>query len=77
MKTCCNLREISLILQAVIKLKGDGEYYVQNEGRRPVYIDGKPVVSGTKAKLQHNSTFEVIVIENEFVSRCKYLHCLR
>ena len=46
--------------QAVIKLRSDGEYCVINEGRRPLYIDGKPVVLGTKARLHHNSTFEVI-----------------
>lgn len=45
--------------QAVIKLRSDGEYYVINEGRRPLYIDGKPVVVGTKARLHHNSTFEI------------------
>ena len=46
--------------QAVIKLRSDGEYCVINEGRRPLYIDGKPVALGTKARLHHNSTFEVI-----------------
>lgn len=45
--------------QAVIKLRSDGEYYVINEGRRPLYIDGKPVIVGTKARLHHNSTFEI------------------
>lgn len=45
--------------QAVIKLRSDGEYCVVNEGRRPLYIDGKPVVLGTKARLHHNSTFEI------------------
>ena len=50
---------MSLPSQAVIKLRSDGEYCVVNEGRRPLYIDGKPVVMGTKARLHHNSTFEV------------------
>ncbi|RMX42244.1 hypothetical protein pdam_00011619 [Pocillopora damicornis] len=45
--------------QAVIKLRSDGEYCVINEGRRPLYIDGKPVVIGAKARLHHNSTFEI------------------
>jgi hypothetical protein len=45
--------------QAVIRLKPDGEYYVVNEGRRPIFIDGKPVLTDVKAKLHHNSTFEV------------------
>lgn len=45
--------------QAVIRLKPDGEYYVVNEGRRPIFIDGKPVLTDVKAKLHHNSTFEI------------------
>ena len=50
-----------LFLQAVIRLKPDGEYYVVNEGRRPIFIDGKPVLTDVKAKLHHNSTFEVTI----------------
>ena len=72
--TSCRCRHLKLIisflgryphlsvifyLQAVIKLRSEGEYCVINEGRRPLYIDGKPVVLGTKARLHHNSTFEV------------------
>ncbi|XP_031551329.1 microspherule protein 1-like [Actinia tenebrosa] len=45
--------------QATIRLKSDGEYYVVNEGRRPLLIDGKPITLGTKARLHHNSTFEI------------------
>lgn len=45
--------------QATIRLKADGEYYVINEGRRPIFIDGKPVLTDVKAKLHHNSTFEI------------------
>ncbi|KXJ16530.1 microspherule protein 1 isoform X1 [Exaiptasia diaphana] len=45
--------------QAVIRLKSDGEYYVVNEGRRSLLIDGKPIGMGVKARLHHNSTFEV------------------
>ena len=45
--------------QATIKLKSDGEYCVLNEGRRALYIDGRPVETGVKATLYHNSTFEV------------------
>lgn len=43
----------------MIRLKSDGEYYVVNEGRRSLLIDGKPIGMGVKARLHHNSTFEV------------------
>jgi microspherule protein 1 len=45
--------------QACIKLKPDGEFLIFNEGKRPLYIDGHPVLSGDKGKLHHNSVFEV------------------
>ncbi|XP_046843743.1 microspherule protein 1-like [Xenia sp. Carnegie-2017] len=51
--------------QAVIRLKTDGEYYIMNEGRRPIFIDGKPVLTDIKAKLHHNSTFEVTLLVYE------------
>jgi flagellar basal body rod protein FlgG len=45
--------------QGIIKLKNTGEFYIANEGKRPIYIDGKPVLRGNKAKLIHNSVVEV------------------
>lgn len=47
--------------KASIKLKPDGEFLVFNEGKRPLYIDSRPVLSGDKGRLHHNSVFEVHV----------------
>lgn len=54
----------------MIRLKTDGEYFIMNEGRRPIFIDGKPVLTDIKAKLHHNSTFEVdfILFDNVVLS---------
>ncbi|XP_032240332.2 microspherule protein 1 isoform X2 [Nematostella vectensis] len=63
--------------QATIKLKSDGEYYVINEGRRPLLIDGKTINLGSKARLHHNSTFEicglrfVFLVNQDLVSTAK------
>ncbi|EDV21072.1 uncharacterized protein TRIADDRAFT_30763, partial [Trichoplax adhaerens] len=46
-------------LHGYIKLKPDGTFHVKNEGRRPVYIDGKPVTTGSRSTLPNNCTFEV------------------
>ncbi|XP_030921435.1 microspherule protein 1 [Geospiza fortis] len=32
--------------QGVIKLKNNGEFFIANEGRRPIFIDGRPVLVG-------------------------------
>ena len=58
--------------QAVIRLKPDGEYYVVNEGRRPIFIDGKPVLTDVKAKLHHNSTFEICGLHFVFLINKDY-----
>ena len=54
--------------QGIIKLKNNGEFYIANEGKRALYIDGKPVLKGNKAKLNHNSVVEVSDIKN-----CRFL----
>ncbi|CAH2224195.1 microspherule 1 [Pelobates cultripes] len=45
--------------QGVIKLKNNGDFFIANEGRRALYIDGRPVLSGSKWKLNHNSVVEI------------------
>lgn len=45
----------------IIKLKNNGDFFIANEGRRPIYIDGRPVLSGNKWKLNNNSVVEVRV----------------
>lgn len=46
----------------IIKLKNNGDFLIANEGRRPIYIDGRPVLSGNKWKLNNNSVVEVHVV---------------
>ncbi|XP_011366587.1 microspherule protein 1 isoform X1 [Pteropus alecto] len=45
--------------QGVIKLKNNGDFFIANEGRRPIYIDGRPVLCGSKWRLSNNSVVEV------------------
>jgi len=41
-------------------VSSDGEFIIRNEGRRPLYLDGKALVSGKSTKLQHNQVLEVM-----------------
>ena len=50
-------------LQASIRLNSDGDFILHNEGRRPVYLGGRAVVSGKSAKLQHQQILEVLCIQ--------------
>lgn len=45
--------------QGTIKLKSNGDFFVVNEGKRPIFIDGAPVVTGARTKLNNNNVIEV------------------
>ncbi|XP_051967619.1 microspherule protein 1 isoform X1 [Xyrauchen texanus] len=63
--------------QGIIKLRNNGDFFIANEGRRPIYIDGRPVLSGNKWKLNNNSVMEiaglrfVFLINQELISLIK------
>ncbi|NXD87832.1 MCRS1 protein, partial [Halcyon senegalensis] len=51
----------------VIKLKNNGDFFIANEGRRPIYIDGRPVLGGNKWKLNNNSVVEIASLRFVFL----------
>ncbi|XP_061217733.1 microspherule protein 1 isoform X3 [Neopsephotus bourkii] len=53
--------------QGVIKLKNNGDFFIANEGRRPIYIDGRPVLGGSKWKLNNNSVVEIASLRFVFL----------
>nr|XP_033794944.1 microspherule protein 1 isoform X1 [Geotrypetes seraphini] len=53
--------------QGVIKLKNNGDFFIVNEGRRPLYIDGRPVLPGNKWKLSNNSVVEIACLRFVFL----------
>lgn len=54
--------------QATIKLRPTGEFYLVNEGKRSMYIDGKPLLPGSKAKLNNNAVIEVSLYRSVSIS---------
>lgn len=45
--------------QATLRLRNTGEFYMSSEGKRPIFIDGRPIISGNKARLFDNSIVEI------------------
>lgn len=45
--------------QGTIKLRNNGDFFIVNEGKRPIFIDGAPVVKGGRTKLHNNNVIEV------------------
>lgn len=45
--------------QGTIKLRSNGDFFVVNEGKRPIFIDGAPITTGSRTKLNNNNVIEV------------------
>lgn len=45
--------------QATIRLRNTGDFFMSSEGKRPIFVDGRPILQGNKVKLNHNSVIEV------------------
>lgn len=45
--------------QGTIKLRSNGDFFILNEGKRPIYVDGRPLLQGGRTKLSNNCTVEV------------------
>lgn len=45
--------------QGTIKMRSNGDFFLVNEGKRPVFVDGIPIVEGNKTKLHNNNVIEV------------------
>lgn len=45
--------------QGTIKLRSNGDFFIVNEGKRPIYVDGAPVIQGSRTKLSNNNVIEV------------------
>lgn len=43
----------------MIKMTNEGKFFLHNQGRRPVFINGSPVIAGSSMQLQNNSALEV------------------
>lgn len=45
--------------QGTIKLRSNGDFFIVNEGKRPLFIDGAPLLQGSKGRLSNNTIIEV------------------
>lgn len=45
--------------QGTIRLRNNGDFFLSSEGKRPFYVDGRPILPGNKYRLNNNSVVEV------------------
>uniref|UniRef100_A0A8C5HJM6 Microspherule protein 1 n=1 Tax=Gouania willdenowi TaxID=441366 RepID=A0A8C5HJM6_GOUWI len=63
--------------QGIIKLKNNGDFFIANEGRRPIYIDGRPILSGNKWKLNNNSVVEIAGLRFVFLINLELISLIK
>ncbi|KAL0278144.1 UNVERIFIED_CONTAM: hypothetical protein PYX00_000051 [Menopon gallinae] len=45
--------------QGTIRLRNNGDFFLSSEGKRPFYVDGRPILPGNKYRLNNNSVVEI------------------
>ncbi|XP_023020364.2 microspherule protein Rcd5 isoform X1 [Leptinotarsa decemlineata] len=45
--------------QATLRLRNTGEFYLSSEGKRPIFVDGRPITAGNKVRLYDNTVVEI------------------
>ncbi|XP_070502054.1 microspherule protein 1 [Chironomus tepperi] len=45
--------------QGTIKMRNNGDFFLVNEGKRPIFVDGVPIITGNKIKLHNNNVIEI------------------
>lgn len=40
-------------------MRNTGEFYLSSEGKRPIFVDGRPILQGNKVRLYNNSVVEM------------------
>uniref|UniRef100_A0A336LJD3 CSON006037 protein n=1 Tax=Culicoides sonorensis TaxID=179676 RepID=A0A336LJD3_CULSO len=45
--------------QGTIRLRKNGDFFLTNNGKRPIFLNGFPLISGQKCKIWNNSVIEV------------------
>lgn len=58
--------------QATLKLRSNGDFFIANEGKRALYVDGMPLLRGNKAKLNNNCTIEVSSMASRLICNLEY-----
>ncbi|KAM3967623.1 microspherule protein Rcd5 [Aphomia sociella] len=63
--------------QATIRLRNSGDFFMSSEGKRPIFVDGRPVLQGNKVKLNHNSVIEIAGLRFVFLINQELINAIR
>lgn len=63
--------------QGTIKLRSNGDFFVSNEGKRPLYVDGMPLLHGNKMRLNNNCVVEMAGLRFIFLTNNELINAIR
>lgn len=63
--------------QGTIKLRSNGDFFVSNDGKHTIFIDGNPVLPTHKARLSNNSVLEVADLKFVFLINYELINAIR
>ncbi|KAF7996594.1 hypothetical protein HCN44_002240 [Aphidius gifuensis] len=63
--------------QGTIRLKNNGDFFLSSEGKRPIFVDSRPILAGNKMKLNNNSVIEVAGLRFIFLINLELISVIR
>lgn len=63
--------------QGIIKLRNTGDFYIANEGKRSIFVDGNPIRRGSSVKLSNNSVLEIAGLKFVFLINQDLIEAIR
>lgn len=63
--------------QGTIKLRSNGDFFISNEGKHPIFVDGSPVLSESRSRLNNNSVVEVSGLKFVFLINYELISTVR
>ncbi|XP_046979567.1 microspherule protein 1 isoform X2 [Schistocerca americana] len=63
--------------QGTIRLRNNGDFFLSSEGKRPIYVDGRPILAGNKYRLNNNSVIEIAGLRFIFLVNQELINVIR
>jgi len=63
--------------QGTIKLRSNGDFFVSNDGKHPIFVDGLPLLPDHKTRLNNNSVLEVSELRFVFLINYDLINAIR
>lgn len=63
--------------QGTIRLRNNGDFFISSEGKRPIFVDSRPILAGNKMKLNHNSVVEIAGLRFIFLINQELISVIR